>query len=76
MGLHIPCAPCPPFPTSSHLLGWTVMWLFEDLAVCIPTGECRWDKNFQGRGQDLQSQTGVPGRGMLQELVVSQHVGT
>lgn len=41
------------------------MWLFEDLAVCIPTGECRWDKNFQGRGQDLQSQTGVPGRGML-----------
>lgn len=52
------------------------MWLFEDLAVCIPTGECRWDKNFQGRGQDLQSQTGVPGRGMLQELVVSQHVGT
>lgn len=63
-------------PTHAYLLQGAVMWLLEDLLVCIPTRAAWWRQNVQDGSQELQSQAGVPRRGVLQELVVSQHVGT
>jgi len=52
------------------------MRLLEDLLVCIPTRAARWSQNIQDGSQELQSRAGAPRRRVLQELVVSQHVGT
>lgn len=60
----------------SHLLQRTVMRFLEDLLVRVPTGAARGRQDIQDRSQELQSQAGVPWSGVLQELVVSQHVGT
>lgn len=62
--------------TCLHLLQGTVMRLLEDLLVCIPTRAARWSQNIQDGSQELQSRAGAPRRRVLQELVVSQHVGT
>lgn len=66
----------PSVPTSSYLLKGTVMWFFQDLTVCMPNGAARWNKNIPGGSQELQSQAGLPRRGVLQELLTSQHMGT
>lgn len=60
----------------SVFLKGAVVWFFQDLAVRMPHGAARWNQNIPGGSQELQAQAGLPRRGLLQELVTSQHMGT